>query len=73
MIFTKPKTRIRRYSCYYCDCTGFFTKKRIIFQIFNWAYQMKNKKICNYCNGRGFIEFKHKFNQENNFQSFLEH
>ena len=32
-----------------------------------------NKKICNYCNGRGFIEFKHRYNRENNFQSFLEH
>ena len=33
---------------------------------------MKNKKICNYCNGRGFIEFKHKFNQENKKVGCLE-
>jgi hypothetical protein len=69
----KLKIRICRYSCYYCDCTGHFTKTQTIFKIWNWGYQIKDKKICNYCDGRGFIEFKHKFNQENNFQSFLEH
>ena len=73
MIYTKPKTRVRRYSCYYCDCTGFFTKNQVIFQIWNWGYQIKNKKICYYCDGRGFIEFKRKFTKDTNFQSLLEH
>ena len=58
MIDIKAKTRIHRYSCYYCDCTGFFERKRTVFQIWSWGYQIVDKKICNYCNGRGFIEFK---------------
>ena len=73
MIDIKAKTRIHRYSCYYCDCTGFFERKRTVFQIWSWGYQIVDKKICNYCNGRGFIESKHRYNRENNFQSFLEH
>ena len=46
MIDAKPKVRIRKYSCYYCDCTGILTKKRVIFQILDWGYQYLNKKIC---------------------------
>ena len=46
----KDKIRIRRYSCNYCNCTGFFNKKQIIFQIWNWGYQFINKDIFN----RGF-------------------
>ena len=30
IIDTKPKLRIRKYSCYYCDCTGIITNKRVI-------------------------------------------
>ena len=48
-------------------------KNQIIFQIWNCGYQMKNKKICNYCDGRGFIEFKREFTQDTKFQSLLEH
>ena len=73
IIDIKPKLRIRKYNCYYCDCTGIITNKRVIFQILDWGYQYLNKKICHYCNGRGYVEFKHKYTKENNFQSFLEH
>jgi len=40
MIDIKAKTRIHRYSCYYCDCTGFFERKRTVFQIWSWGYQI---------------------------------
>ena len=69
----KNKIRIRRYLCYHCSCTGFFNKKQIIFQIWNWGYNFINKNICNYCEGRGYIEFKRKYETFNNFQSYLEH
>ena len=69
----KDKIRIRRYSCNHCTGTGFFCKKQIIFQIWNWGYQFINKDICNYCEGRGFIVFKHKYEDYNNYQSYLEH
>ena len=69
----KNKIRIRRYLCYHCSCTGFFNKKQIIFQIWNWGYNFINKDICNYCEGRGYIEFKRKYETFNNFKSYLEH
>ena len=69
----KDKIRIRRYSCNYCNCTGFFNRKQIIFQIWNWGYQFINKDICNYCKGRGYIVFKRKYEDNNNYQSYLEH
>ena len=52
MIKNKPKIRIRRYSCYYCNCTGFHAKKQIIFQVWNWGYEFINRQICKYCNGK---------------------
>ena len=69
----KDKIRIRRYSCNYCNCTGFFNRKQIIFQIWNWGYEFINKDICNYCEGRGYIGVKHKYENTNNYQSYLEH
>ena len=38
-----------------------FNRKQIIFQIWNWGYQFIGKEICKYCDGRGFIMFKRKF------------
>ena len=73
MVKAKNKSKIRRYSCYYCNCTGFFNKKQIIFQIWNWGYEFINKDLCNYCEGRGYIVFKHKYELLNNYKSYMEH
>ena len=73
MIKNKPKIRIRRYSCYYCNNTGFHAKKQTIFQLWNWGYEFINRQICRYCNGKGFVQFKHKYEKTNAYQSFLEH
>ena len=67
----KDKIRIRRYSCNYCNCTGYFNRKQLILQNSNWGYQFINKDICNYCEGRGYIVFKRKYEDINNYQSFL--
>ena len=73
MINDKSKIRIRKYSCYYCNNTGFFAKKQTIFKIWNWGYEFVNREICKYCDGKGFIVFRHKFEKTNAYQSFLEH
>ena len=73
MINNKSNIRTRRYSCYYCNCTGFHAKKQIIFQVWNWGYEFINRQICRYCNGKGFVQFKHKYEKTNAYQSFLEH
>ncbi len=69
----KEKYRVKRYWCWYCHCTGFFSKKQTIFKIWNWGYQFIDKQICKYCDGKGFVVFKRKLETENNYQSFLEH
>ena len=73
MINDKSKIRIRRYSCWYCNNTGFFSSKQTIFKLWNWGYEFVNRKICKYCDGRGFVVFRHKFEKTNAYQSFLEH
>ena len=73
MVNEKNKCKIKRYSCYYCNCTGFYSKKQIIFQIWNWGYQFVDREICKYCDGRGFVVFKHKFETTNNYQSYRDH
>ena len=45
MIDAKPKVRIRKYSCYYCDCTGILTKKTVIFHSLG---KYKNYKLKDY-------------------------
>ena len=73
MINDKSKTRIRKYSCYYCNCTGFHAKKQIIVQIWTWGYEFVDRKLCKYCNGRGYIIFKRKYEQLTAYQSYMEH
>ena len=73
MVKEKNKTKIKRYYCYHCNCTGFFNKKQIIFQIWNWGYEFINKNLCKYCEGRGYIIFKHKYELLNNYKSYLDH
>ena len=73
MIKKKDRVKVKRYHCYFCNCTGFFNKKQTIFQIWNWGYEFINKKICRYCNGRGFTVLKHKFEALNNYKSYREH
>ena len=73
MIENKEKTKVKKYYCFWCHCTGFINKKQTIFQIWNWGYEFINKKICQYCNGRGFTVLKHKHEIHNNYKSFLEH
>ena len=73
MIKNKEKTKVKKYYCFWCHCTGFINKKQTIFQIWNWGYEFINRKICQYCNGRGFTVLKHKHEIHNNYKSFLEH
>ena len=73
MINDKSKILIRRYSCWYCNNTGFFFSKQTIFKLWNWGYEFVNREICKYCDGRGFVVFRHKFEKTNAYQSFLEH
>ena len=73
MIENKEKTKVKKYYCFWCHCTGFINKKQTIFQIWNWGYEFINKKICQHCNGRGFTVLKHKHEIHNNYKSFLEH
>ena len=73
MVNEKNKCKIKRYSCYYCNCTGFYSKKQIIFQIWNWGYQFVDREICKYCDGRGFVVFRHNFETTNNYQSYRDH
>ena len=52
-------SKYRMLKCSICD--GFGLVKRT------------DKDICNYCGGRGYIVFKRKYEDINNYQSFLEH
>ena len=73
MVNDKSKIQIKRYSCWYCNNTGFFSSKQTIFKIWNWGYEFVNREICKHCDGRGFVVFCHKFEKTNDYQSFLEH
>ena len=73
MIKNKEKVKVKRYHCYFCNCTGVFFKKQTILQIWNWGYEFINKELCRYCNGRGFTVLKHKLEIQNNYRSYREH
>ena len=73
MLFNKPKKYIRWFSCYHCQCAGFFKETRRLLSFLRWNISLSKTEPCYYCSGKGFIKSTKIITKDNDYKSFLTH
>ena len=73
MYCKKPKEYIKYFSCYNCNCLGFFNETRGLLTVLGWKLSLSKTRPCYMCSGKGFVASKKIITKKNNYKSFLTH
>ena len=58
MSCNKPKEYIKYFSCYNCNCLGFFKETKGLLTVLGWKLSLSKTRLCYMCSGKGFVESK---------------